>query len=415
MPRLSDSVRPVPITGSAVLSKLAFAGADLNALLATYQARLDGPPDDAGIVLDMSTILQLAFNRVPALEMQGNAIARQRLFRVRGNGKKNEQASSASPPLHVLALVAPGDLMVNTPIEFILASSSMTLDLLYVLPGSPLPPEIPDHDVAFFAVSEPDDNAAMLDRLKRLAQVWPRPIVNDPNRISLLSRESVYSLFRGLPGLTNPLTLRLRRDELAARARGLFPIIPNGEIEDYPLLVRPVGSHAGQELRKIDNSEALSSYLAVAVRNEYYLMPFIDYRGSDGLYRKYRIVFIERNPYLCHMAVSENWMIHYLNAGMTENAAKRQEEEHAMATFETDFAVRHRDALRAIHERLSLDYCGIDCGETKDGRLLVFEADVAMVIHDMDPPELFPYKSPQMKKVFAAFERMLEGIAGHSR
>ena len=50
--------------------------------------------------------------------------------------------------------------------------------------------------------------------------------------------------------------------------------------------------------------------------------------------------------------------------------------------------------------------------ETRDGRLLVFEADTAAIIHLMDPPDLFPYKPPQMRKVFAAFEAMLRQHAG---
>ena len=136
-------------------------------------------------------------------------------------------------------------------------------------------------------------------------------------------------------------------------------------------------------------------------------MPFVDYRRPDGLFCKYRIVFILGKPFLCHMAVSERWMIHYLNAGMTESPAKRRAEEEAMASFDDGFARRHEEAFRVLNERMGLDYFGIDCSETQDGRLLIFEADVAMVIHDMDPPTLFPYKGPQMKKVFAAFEQML--------
>jgi hypothetical protein len=64
-------------------------------------------------------------------------------------------------------------------------------------------------------------------------------------------------------------------------------------------------------------------------------------------------------------------------------------------------------AFDALHEWLGFDYYSIDCAETQDGRLLVFEADAASIIHLMDPPDLFPYKQPQMRKVFAAFEAML--------
>jgi hypothetical protein len=49
----------------------------------------------------------------------------------------------------------------------------------------------------------------------------------------------------------------------------------------------------------------------------------------------------------------------------------------------------------------------VDCAETRDGRLLVFEADNTAIVHDMDPPDVFPYKPPQMRKIFAAFTAML--------
>jgi hypothetical protein len=92
---------------------------------------------------------------------------------------------------------------------------------------------------------------------------------------------------------------------------------------------------------------------------------------------------------------------------MMESAAKRAEEARFMAEFDRDFAVRHRAALAAVADRISLDYVTVDCAETPDGRLLVFEAGNGMIVHAMDPPELFPYKEPQMRKVFGAFEAML--------
>ena len=62
----------------------------------------------------------------------------------------------------------------------------------------------------------------------------------------------------------------------------------------------------------------------------------------------------------------------------------------------------------ALHDRLGFDYYSIDCAETQDGRLLVFEADAAAIIHLMDPAAMFPYKQPQMRRVFAAFQAMLD-------
>ncbi len=134
---------------------------------------------------------------------------------------------------------------------------------------------------------------------------------------------------------------------------------------------------------------------------------FVDYRAGDGRFRKYRIALINGRPFACHMAISDHWIIHYLNAGMTESEEKRAEEERFMTEFDAVFARRHEQALAAITERVGLDYVGIDCAETLDGQLLIFEIDNAMVVHAMDPVDLFPYKQPQMKKVFGAFRRML--------
>jgi hypothetical protein len=85
------------------------------------------------------------------------------------------------------------------------------------------------------------------------------------------------------------------------------------------------------------------------------------------------------------------------------------------AAFDDDFARRHHDALLSIAQRTELEYVGIACGETPDGELLVFEVDSGMTVHAMDPVDLFPYKQPQMRKVFRAFRQMPIDAAGLAR
>ena len=67
--------------------------------------------------------------------------------------------------------------------------------------------------------------------------------------------------------------------------------------------------------------------------------------------------------------------------------------------------------LAAIAGAIGLDYFSIDCAEAKDGRLLVFEADTAAIIHSMDPPDLYPYKRPAMQSCYDAFAAMLRDRA----
>lgn len=49
--------------------------------------------------------------------------------------------------------------------------------------------------------------------------------------------------------------------------------------------------------------------------------------------------------------------------------------------------------------------------------MLVFEADVAMIVHDMDSEVIFPYKKPVMRKLFKVFQEALfaKGGAGNAR
>ena len=164
----------------------------------------------------------------------------------------------------------------------------------------------------------------------------------------------------------------------------------------FPLIVRPLGSHAGHDLEKMTQARDLLAYLQSVDAERFYISRFVDYRSEDGQFRKYRIVLIDGLPYICHFAVSSHWMIHYLNAGMDESAAKRAEEAQCMLHFEHAFALRPAAALRA---------------ETRDGELLLFEADNAMIVHAMDAEEMYPYKRPAMHKVFTAFRAMLARAA----
>jgi glutathione synthase/RimK-type ligase-like ATP-grasp enzyme len=191
--------------------------------------------------------------------------------------------------------------------------------------------------------------------------------------------------------------------------RALEEVLPGGA---FPLIVRPVGSHAGKGLERIDDAAALAAHVEQARVQAAYVSRFVDYASADGRWRKYRVAFMAGRPYLAHMAVGDHWMVHYLNAGMADSAGKRAEEAAAMAGFDEAFAVRHAAAFAALHERLGLDYFAIDCAELPDGRLLLFEADVSMIVHALDPEDLYPYKRPQMAKLFGAFEGLLKARAG---
>jgi glutathione synthase/RimK-type ligase-like ATP-grasp enzyme len=396
-----------PLIGVARLMRRAFLQQDLAPLGAALLARAQANPFDANALLDCSTVLQLTGERELALAVQAQAIETQSLYSM----PAAHSSSTAGPGLRLLAIMGPGDLMANTPIEFLIEDADVALDMLYLTLESPLPELVPDHDVLLVAVAESDANAALLARLVDIVADWPRPVVNLPANIAMLSRDGVCAALRDVPGLEMPVTVRLDRATLQALAAGtvaLDALLPG---DDFPLIVRPIGSHAGTNLEKIGDGAALAAYLEQVAGERFYLSRFVDYRSPDGLFRKYRIALIDGQPFLCHYAISKHWMIHYLNAGMTESADKRAEEAACMAHFDQQFALRHAQALQAIDTRMGLPYVGIDCAETLAGELLIFEVDNAMVVHAMDDAAMFPYKKPAMQKVFTAFRQMLARAA----
>ena len=400
IPVLSDTIVPPIVRGTADLTTFAYQGnghADLMQRIDCSAALNPPAARDVARTYDAAIASQLSFRRAEGLNLHDTALEASPLYRIHG---------AADGALRLLALVGPGDLMTNTPLDFLTNHLNVRLDLLYVLPGRPPPPVIPDHDVAFFALGEADP--ATLARHRRYYARWPRPALNDPAFLPALERATLSRSLAGIPGICSPIAVATTRAALDAHLEAGCPIegfrTPHGA---YPCLIRPTSSHAGIGLSLVRSHADLTDYLRGTFERDFYVSAFEDYSSPDGLYRKSRIGFIDREPFLCHMAISRNWMVHYLNADMTGSAAKRAEEAGAMATFDEGFARRHAAAFDALHERLGFDYYSIDCGETRDGRLLVFEADAAAIIHLMDPPDMFPYKPPQMHKVFAAFEAML--------
>jgi hypothetical protein len=393
LPVLDEAFVPPLVLGTADLTGLAYQGNGYDDLIERIGHFLSGPPAEAEAarLYDTATACQLAFRRADGLDLQSQALHRAQVFRIHAGADK---------PLRLLALAGPGDLMVNTPLDFITNEIDVRLDLLYLRPDHPLPAVIPDHDVAFFIQSEAEPDT--LARLRSLFEAWPRPALNDPALLPALARDTLAHSLANIPEIRSPEAVATTRTDLLDHIRTGAPLgCP------YPCLIRPIHSHAGAGLALVETQADIAAYLRSSLTQEFFLTAFEDYVSPDGFYRKSRIAFIDRQPFLCHKAISRNWMVHYLNAGMAESADKRAEEAYAMTNFDTGFASRHAAAFEALHDRLGFDYYSIDCAETRDGRLLVFEADTAAIIHMMDPPDLFSYKQPQMRKVFAAFEQML--------
>ncbi len=192
-----------PLQGMAALMKKLCAGEDLNAIGSGFIARVQQDPGDANALMDLATMLQLVGKPDLALNAQQQALALSRLYRI--------APEDGRVAIRVLALMAPGDLMSNTPLEFLIQDSDVQLDMLYLAPSLQIPETIPEHDLLFVAIGESEANRPLLKELVNALKDWPRPVLNLPDRIARLSRDAASALLRDIPGAVTPVSVRIER------------------------------------------------------------------------------------------------------------------------------------------------------------------------------------------------------------
>ncbi len=232
------------------------------------------------------------------------------------------------------------------------------------------------------------------------------PVLNPPARIPPTSRDRLPALLAGIPGLVVPDTRRVSRADLAGVMAGAAE----------PMLVRPVGSHGGRDLVKVHTAAEVVRYLAGTPHPAFFVSPYVDYRSPDGYHRKFRFLFVDRQVYPYHLAVHDDWLIHYFRAEMEEEAWMRDEEKAFLADAGAVFPPPLAAAVAAVARRLDLDYGGMDCALTRDGRVLVFEANACMLLSLPDGGEEgAPYKRRAAEAIRGAIARMVLGRLGGGR
>lgn len=356
-----------------------------------FERVLAADENDMNAHLSMYELEQIDGNIPKALAHQRRVLQRQSLF----------SAYAPNERRRLLVLAVPGDWQANVPVDFLVDARTTTLHKFYLLSRErALSVQLPPADVVFTAIGESDESLAALHVAEELIGRLRLPHINDPRNIAAANRFENARRLGAIPHVHAPQTQRVAREALAAHESGI----------PYPLLVRPVGSQAGRDLARIADGEELHAYLSRVADPVFYVIPFVDFKRDDGYYRKYRIIVVDGVPYPYHLAISPNWMIHYYNAPMRETPWMRGEEAYFLEHFDRVFAPELRQALHEMAGVLGLEYFGVDCSIDSQGRLLLFEADPAMVVHAGDDPALFAYKFPHAQRIFDAFQRLIDRV-----
>ncbi|MBT8146685.1 MAG: hypothetical protein KJN90_07510, partial [Gammaproteobacteria bacterium] len=237
------------------------------------------------------------------------------------------------------------------------------------------------HDIVFCEIADPDSHSAALKKARYLFDTLHDkiPWINDPHQLLITRREKVPELLSGIEGIVAPRTLRIKPGSIP----DLKSAIETNRLS-LPVLLRPAGSHGGENLVLIEHFDDLNS-LDVAKYSEAFITEFFDF-GSNGIYSKYRFAVVAGEPLLRHVLSNDQWMVHSEARAFTASKPElREAEAEIIKHFDQGLKLEVQDRIRQIHERIGLDYFGIDCA-IKDGKLILFEVNANMNILNNNQP-----------------------------
>ena len=356
-------------------------------------------PTDGGTIDELALLLEY-LGRLDEARSLRNDVAR------RTGIRRKAPPSDAEATVLLLGGVGAGHLPTRYLVD---AQVFATLSVELLSPDQPDAPlggvdvdRLKDADVVFNTLGEADRDGGQFDAVAALCARLGRPVLNPPDAIRRTGRDQATALFGDIPDLVTPAVAAATPDQLA-----VLPI-------DAPLLVRPAGDHGGENLTLLRDTADRDRYLQkpppAAAR--LLLTRFHDFRSPDGHWRKYRLIFVDRRIHPYHLAIGDDWLVHYWRTEMSLAPWKKAEEARFLADWRGVFGAPATRAAEEVARRLDLDYGGMDCALLDDGRLLLFEANACMRVHLDEPVEAFPYKHRHVPAIRDAFSAMVRERTG---
>ena len=366
---------------------------------------LEGAEQHGRLALAADPDLAIAHQNLAGVLAQRGDQAGARRHRDLAFGLRNlniERAPAARASVLVLTTCDSG----NIPYRRLLPADRYTRIewfIEYARPGQA--EELPPYDAVFNIVGDPDFSGPTEAETAAFVRTCGRRVLNHPARVAATRRDCLPALLKGIEGLVAPRTARLD-----SGVAGGCDLIGWSEALGLkaPLLIRPIGSHGGDGLVRIDDRRGLS---AVNPEGGLYTTEFCDFRSpADGLFRKFRMIFVDRRPYPYHLAIADHWLVHYESSGTRGDSQRLQEERRFLEDPEAHLGPAAFAAIAEIGRRLDLDYAGVDFSLLPDGRVVVFEANATMLVHSETEAAL-AHKNPFVERIASAFQALVEESA----
>ena len=312
----------------------------------------------------------------------------------------------ASPVSVLLVISAAGG---NIPIRQFLDDRVFLVTVIvaeFYDPSLTLPP----HCLIINAIGDADLCKAGLEAAEKIIAHSAAPLVNRPTAVLATGRVANANRLRSIDNLIAPAAATIPRALLAGRDV-LSMLAASGFT--FPFLSRTPGYHTGHYFLRVENPDELSAALAELPGAELTILQYLDARGADGKIRKYRVMFIDRQLYPVHVAISHQWKVHYFSAEMAD-PAHRAEDAAFLEDMPGVLGPKATKALESIRDALQLDYGGVDFGLNPDGDVILFEANATMIVTPPEAGECWDYRRVPVERIFAAIRKMFEEKTGPS-
>lgn len=280
----------------------------------------------------------------------------------------------------------------------------------YASPGSLA--QLPRHDLVFNLIGDADNGESALQRAIPFHAACAKPFLNDPRQILRTSRHAMPALLAGIDDLVIPKVAKLSGETL--RSASCNTALAEAGVT-LPVLLRASGTHGGDGVQLLCSESEFDEARATCRDESVYLTAFHESALPDGLYRKYRVIFVDRVAYPYHLAISHHWLVHYFSAEMLNHPDKRQEEDQFLDDPRAAIGARAMEAVEAVGQRMDLDYCGMDFSVLPDGRVLLFEANATMLVHPEEDGSVLAAKNHYVERILHAIDDMLDRRLARSR
>ena len=204
---------------------------------------------------------------------------------------------------------------------------------------------LPEVDVVFNAIGDADRSSDALRIAAGIAARTAVPVINDPARILATGRSGGHraagSASRRRNAANRTAPARSGDGRRARRTRFSFP-----------LLLRSPGFHTGRHFELVERPEDVAAAAAGLPGDELFAIEYLDVRGPDGAFRKYRAIIVGDRLYPLHLAIANQWKVHYFSADMRDRPDHRAEEAQYLADMTAHLGRGAVDALDAIRRAL---------------------------------------------------------------